>query len=149
MATFPHRYEVRLRWTGHGACGALSAPPRPEIIGGPPPQFEGLEEFWSPEHLLVGAAELCLMSTFLALARRARLAVASYESRAEGVLDRVGPEVLFTGIAIEAAVQTAPGDAARAESLLQTAKKHCIVANSLKVPVTLTTKVYAGAPSAA
>lgn len=141
---FPHRYEVSLDRTG-SLCARLSAPPRSHISGGPPPQFGGIEECWSPEHLLLAAVSLCLMTTFQALAHKARLAVQDYQARAEGVLDKTAAGIVFTEIALQVKLTTTPGDAERAERLLHTAEKHCIIANSLRVPVALAVSVTPGA----
>src|SRR5205814_3587713 len=83
---FPHHYDVHLFAGNEGAI--LAAANRPDIVGGPPPEFDGKQEWWSPEHLLLSSVALCLMTTFQAFARRARLHVAGYESRVEGVLDK-------------------------------------------------------------
>jgi organic hydroperoxide reductase OsmC/OhrA len=40
------------------------------------PEFKGPEGIWSPEELLVGSVNACVMNTFLAYADAARLAVA-------------------------------------------------------------------------
>ncbi len=68
-APFPHHYEANLEWT-EDARGVLSAPSLPDVAGGTPPQFDGREGFWSPEQLLLSAANLCLMTTFQALAKK-------------------------------------------------------------------------------
>ena len=83
---FPHHYDVKLV-VGNGSA-VLTGGSRPAIVGGPPPEFDGRAEWWSPEHLLLSSVGLCLMTTFKALASRSGLAVAGYESRIEGVLDK-------------------------------------------------------------
>ena len=75
-ARFPHHYEVRVEGGSGGAI--VSAAPRPEFRGGPPVEFDGRDDWWSPEHLLLSAAGLCLKTTFEALARRAGVAVIAH-----------------------------------------------------------------------
>ena len=60
MATtpFPHRYSVTL------IADELTEGPRERIRAGAPPQFGGVEDVWSPEHLLIAAALTCLKTTF-------------------------------------------------------------------------------------
>jgi organic hydroperoxide reductase OsmC/OhrA len=130
---FPHRYDVRLSARNEGAI--LAGGRRPDIVGGPPPEFDGRAEWWSPEHLLLSAAGLCLMTTFQAFAARAGLAIAGYESRVEGALDKTPAGLAFTSIRIDVDLQVAEEDRARADQLLQSAKRHCIVANALKPAV--------------
>jgi len=132
---FPHHYDVQV---SSGSAGAiLAGGRRPEIVGGPPPEFDGRPEWWSPEHLLLSAAGLCLMTTFQAFAARAGLRLEGYESRVDGVLDKTAAGLAFTSIAITVDLRVAEADRTRAEPLLQSAKRHCIVANSLKTPVAL------------
>ena len=135
-APFPHRYRVSIE-SEAGAPSRLQAAPRPEIVGGPPPEFGGRDDWWSPEHLLLSSLLLCLEATFRAVAGRARLDVPRYRAQAEGVLDKTEHGLAFTAITIEAELETAGADLERAERLLQSAKAHCIVGNSLKTPVEL------------
>jgi organic hydroperoxide reductase OsmC/OhrA len=132
---FPHHYDVHLFAGNEGAI--LAAANRPEIVGGAPPEFDGRAEWWSPEHLLLSSVALCLMTTFQAFAERARLHVAGYESRVEGVLDKTPAGLGFTAIRLAVDLHVAEEDRARAEQLLQSAKRHCIVANALKPAVEL------------
>jgi organic hydroperoxide reductase OsmC/OhrA len=134
--TFPHRYELNLAWPGQGGA-ALEAAGRRPIEGGAPSEFGGRDSWWSPEHLLLSSLSLCLMTTFEALSRRARLAVLGYDCRAEAILDRVESGLAFTALALHVRVAVAPADAERAPQLLESAKRHCLVANALAVPVTL------------
>jgi organic hydroperoxide reductase OsmC/OhrA len=61
--------------------------------------------------------------------------VEGYESRVDGVLDKTAAGLAFTSIAITVDLRVAEADRTRAEQLLQSAKRHCIVANSLKTAV--------------
>lgn len=134
--TFPHRYDVRLSWPGQGGA-TLDAAPRLPIEGGAPSEFGGRDSWWSPEHLLLSSLSLCLMTTFEALARKARLPVMGYACRAVATLDRTETGLAFTAFGLRVEVEVARADAERAPTLLAAAKKHCLVANALSVPVTL------------
>lgn len=129
---FPHRYETSLhRLEGRKAVMKYgSAHP---LEGAPPPQFDGPEGLWSPEALLLGAAELCLMTTFLSIAERAKLEVPAYQSASEGTLDKTADGLVFTRIVQRVRLSLNPADAERGAELLKKAKKHCIVSNALKV----------------
>ena len=147
MATpFPHRYQVGLLWDGAGG-GTLSGGARPPIEGGAPPEFDGRDSWWSPEHLLLSSLSLCLMTTFQALMTRSDVALAAYESRGEAVLDRVPEGVGFTSIILHVRVKVASDDVERARGLLVKAKSHCIVANALMPPVHLDAVVTADVPA--
>lgn len=140
IAALPHRYEARLEWD-EGRVGHLSAPGRPAIVTGPPPQFDGSPNLWSPEELLLSAAASCFMTTFMTIAGRAGLPVAGLRCVAHGTLDRGEEGFVFTSLRIEARLRTAPAERERALTLLSTAKKHCIVSNALKTPVELDAEV--------
>jgi organic hydroperoxide reductase OsmC/OhrA len=134
-APFPHHYDVRFE--AQGRDGWLTSGPRRPIEGGAPAEFDGRGDVWSPEHLLLSALALCHFTTFQAFARKARLDVIDYEVKANGELSKTAEGLGFTRLALDVVVQVRPGDAPRAEELLGAAKKHCLVANTLKVPVLL------------
>ena len=131
---FPHRYEATLVWEG-GSRGALSSGARPVMVGGPPPEFDGEPGWWSPEHLLLSSANLCLMTTYLALARKSGLEIGQYRSRAEGILEKTKEGIVFTRIALQVSIVAPEPRVEEARKLVETAKKYCIVSNSLKRPV--------------
>ena len=137
---FPHRYETGLRWI-RGREAVLTGDGAPPIEGAPPPQFDGPPGRWSPEALLLSAAELCLMTTFLSVAERAKLAVADYQSRTEAALDKTADGLVFTRILVRVRLSVYAEDVARAKDLLLKAKKFCIVSNALKVPPELEVEV--------
>lgn len=87
IAPFPHHYELSVTAAAEGQ-GRIHAGQRPEIVGGPPAQFGGRDDWWSPEHLLLGAVSLCLLTTFRALADARGVSVIGYSSLVKGILDR-------------------------------------------------------------
>ena len=139
---FPHRYEASLVWEG-GSRAALSSGARPVVVGGPPPEFDGEPGWWSPEHLLLSSANLCLMTTYMVLARKAALELSRYRSRAEGVLEKTKEGIVFTRIALHVSILAPESRLEEAAKLIETAKKYCIVSNSLKRPVEVESTVEA------
>ena len=143
-APFPHRYTVQLRG------GELLAPPRAPIAAGPPPQFGGSDRVWSPEELLVAAVLECLWTTFEAYARRDGLEVRDWSGTGIATLDRGPSGPAFNSIVLTVELAVAPGEVERAQQLLTSAERHCIIANALRAPVTLEGRVRAWPePSAA
>ncbi len=130
-APFPHRYTVRLE------DRQLTAPPRAPIAAGAPPQFGGTDEVWSPEELLVAATLECLWTTFEAYARHDQLEVASWRATGTGILDKGPTGPTFTSITLAVALTVEAADLERARGLLDTAEKHCIISNALRVAVTV------------
>ena len=102
-----------------------------------PPQFPGGHEgFWSPEHLYVASAEICLMTTFLSIAEKSRLEFVQYSSEAVGTLEKTAEGMLMTKIVIKPTVvieDEAKKD--RTLLLLEKAGKYCLISNSMKTEV--------------
>ena len=139
---FPHHYEVELLAGGH-ATGMITASGRPFILGAAPPEFDGPPGHWGPEHLLLSSVALCLMTTYQALAGRARLPMVRYASRAEGILDKTAAGLAFTSIVVQVDLGVEADQIERAERLMESAQRHCIVSNALRVPVIVQARVHA------
>lgn len=104
-----------------------------------PPQFpSGHEGIWSPEHLYVASAEICLMTTFLSIAEKSRLEFVEYSSEAVGTLETIEKGMLMTKIVIRPKVVIRDENKKeRALLLLQKAEKYCLISNSMKTEVTI------------
>jgi organic hydroperoxide reductase OsmC/OhrA len=140
-APFPHHYQVALVAEERGAT--LLAPPRPPLFGGAPPEFDGRDDVWSPEALLLASVSLCVQTTFQALARRKELPLLGWTSRSEGIVDKTAAGLAFTAIKVEANLDVHAEDVARAEQLAATVARHCLISSSLKTPVTVVVRVKA------
>ena len=62
------RYKAKTTWTS-ARRGSLSAVEKSNIVVGSPPEFKGEPDVWTPEELLVGSLNTCIMLTFLSLAQ--------------------------------------------------------------------------------
>lgn len=143
-ASFPHSYAVSLAWDGDSKNqGGLRAVAPEGILTGPPPQFDGTDEVWSPEDLLLAALASCTMTTFLAIARNKKLEVGSYSTDGEAVLDKTKAGLGFTEIILRVDIEVAAGDEEKAERVLAAAHKYCIVANALKPEVRIESTIRA------
>lgn len=133
-----HIYTTSVEWTKQKR-GALSSASLPTLEVATPPNFPGGHEgIWSPEHLFTAAAEVCLMTTFLSLAEKAKLAFRSYKSEAEGKLDKVEKGFLMTKIHIKPTVVIAE-ESRREEvmKLFEKAHTYCLISNSMRTEVTV------------
>ncbi len=137
MADQVHEFETSIGWSG-AKQGVLSAPDLTDMDVASPPAFGGPEATWTPEHLFVAAANVCLMTTFLAIAEFSKLSVRGYRAEATGRLEKVpGEGFQFTAIEIRPRIQLErPSDEARAARILKKAEASCLVAKSMKTPVT-------------
>jgi organic hydroperoxide reductase OsmC/OhrA len=136
-------YESKLEWKG-GKEGDLSAAALAPIVLGAPPEFNGREGTWSPEHLFVASLNGCFMLTFLAIAENSKLALLSYRSTASGKLERVqGDGYQITAVTIKPTVVIGSAqDLARVSRILEKAKQNCFITNSIRSSVKLDPQVY-------
>ena len=132
-----YTYHTAIKWTEQRK-GVISCAGKPDIQVATPPEFKGHEGIWSPEDLFVASANICLMTTFLAVAERAGLVFNSYESAAEGKLELVDGKFHFTAITLKPTI-TLPAntDAAKAKELIEKAEANCLISNSMKAKVSL------------
>ena len=133
-----HTYTTSVTYTEQRE-GVLSSEGLSPFDVASPPQFPGGHEgIWSPEHLYVAAAEICLMTTFLSIAEKSRLEFVTYRSEAVGTLETIEKGMLMTKIVIRPKVVIA--DESKKERtllLLEKAEKYCLISNSMKTEVTI------------
>ncbi len=145
MAGEKHTYRTSVRWDTQKR-GTLSSPGLPDLSVATPPEFPGGHPgIWSPEHLFVSAAEVCVMTTFLAIAENSKLAFVSYSSEAEGTVEKTDHGYEVTGIVIRARVvirEEAARD--RATRIVQKAEENCLISRSMKARVTVEPEVIVG-----
>lgn len=136
-AAFPHHYEVALSWKD-GDRSEISAGARPKIGGGSPPEFDGADlTRWSPEHLILAALSQCLLLTWIALNKRAAIELKGWQSTGSSTLDKTKEGLVFTEFRLKVTLTVPAARAEEARKLVETSKKYCIVANSLKTPAVL------------
>ena len=93
------KYYTVVKWTEQRK-GVISCAGKPDSQVATPPEFKGHDGIWSPEDIFVASANVCMMTTFLAVAERAGLAFTSYECAAEGRLELVDGKFQFTEISL-------------------------------------------------
>ncbi|MBI2280345.1 MAG: OsmC family protein [Bacteroidetes bacterium] len=138
-----HSYNVSLKWE-EGRKGIVSSPELPvKIEVATPPEFDkGVLGIWSPEHLYTAAVLSCFMTTFLAIAEYSKLEYKSFECDAEGVLDKVDGKFLMTEVSLKARlVIDDESKKERAERILEKSEAACLISNSIKTKVNLTTNI--------
>jgi organic hydroperoxide reductase OsmC/OhrA len=140
---FPHHYEVTLNWKGGDRSEILSGTRSP-IPGGSPPEFDGTDlTRWSPEHLVLAALSQCLMLTWISLNKRSAIELKSWESTGSSTLDKTKEGLVFTEFRLKVKLTVPAGREDEARRLVETSKKYCIIANSLKTPAALEVEVAA------
>jgi peroxiredoxin-like protein len=138
-------YESSMEWTG-GKEGRAEARGLPTLDVASPPEFGGPGGRWSPEHLFVASANVCVLLTFVAIADFSKLAFRNAGSSAKGTLEKVeGEGFQFTGIDVHLKIEIEnETDVARAERIVQKAEAACLVSKSMKTPVRVTADITSG-----
>jgi len=137
-------YRTEVEWTGE-RHGDLRAPVLPSLKIDAPPEFQGHEGVWTPEHLFVASVNSCFMTTFLAIAGNSKLEFVSFKSDARGKLERVdGQGFAMTEIVLHPKLVISHArDAERARRILEKAEKHCLISNSIKTDTRLEPEINA------
>ena len=132
MADLPMQYQTRYAWQGEESQGLLSVDGHHDLPVGTPHDVER----FSPEHLLVATAEICLANYVLLIGKLSKLKVIDYRSTAEGELEKEEKAgYRFKRIVIRPQLQVESGDEALAQRVLDKAHRACLVARSLNCPV--------------
>ncbi len=135
-------YTTKVDWT-NGRKGDLTVEGFPAVEVATPPEFDkGIPNTWSPEHLYVASANVCLMTTFLAIAENSKLEFVSFNCKGKGKMERVEKRFMFTEIELTPTiVVTQEKDIERAERIVNKAEEHCLISNSMKTKIILKPKI--------
>jgi peroxiredoxin-like protein len=140
------RYKAKTTWIS-ARRGSLSAAEKSNVVVGSPPEFKGDPDVWTPEELLVGSLNTCIMLTFLSLAQARGLTLAAYESEAEGLLENVEGKFRITEVTVRPHVTVKrEAELDRARELMERAEGECFISNSIKSKVEIIAE-FTGAPS--
>jgi peroxiredoxin-like protein len=141
MATaysLPYLYETDVEWTGERK-GDLESPGLASLQVASPPEFQGHQGMWTPEHYFVASVNSCFMTTFLAIAEMSRLELVSFDSKATGKLDKVeeaGYQMTEVVLKPKLIIRYQK-DLERASRILEKAERNCLISNSIKTKVRL------------
>ena len=131
MQDFPHHYVVAASAKADSNVD-LQSPGLENLQSAGPAEFGGPGDLWSPETLLVAAVADCFILSFRAKARVARLDWNSLSCDVVGQLDRVEKVTRFTNFSIRATLEVPEGtNEDKALRLMEKAKKHCLITDSM------------------
>jgi len=137
-----HYYETKVEWK-EGRVGELTSPTFPSIQVATPPEFKnGVPNIWSPEHLFVASINICLMTTFLAIAENSNLEFSSFSSEATGKLERVDGKYMISEVELKPVVKI-KHEKYREKTLriLDKSEKGCLISNSAKSKIVLNPQI--------
>ena len=129
-----HHYKVDINWE-RDRKGLISSPVLQSTIEvATPPEFsKGMAGIWSPEHLLVGAVNSCLMTTFLAISENSSFSFINFESKADGKLEKIDGKFMMSEIVLTPTVTIHDEkDREKATRLLEKSETACLISNSIK-----------------
>lgn len=134
-----HYYQTEVGWMGQRRGYLRSSADLPAIEVASPPEFNGHEHTWTPEHLFVASLNSCYMATFIAIAEMSKLDIVSFTSFAVGKLEKVeGVGFRLNEIVLKPKlVIKFEYDSERAQRILEKAEKNCFISNSILTEVKL------------
>jgi len=134
-----HFYTTTVNWE-KDRIGNLSSPTLPDIKVATPPEFpKGAPNIWSPEHMFVASANICLMTTFLAIAENSKFDFKSFSSEATGKLEKVDGKFMISEIEFKPVVTI--DDESKKDKAIRLVEKSetaCLISNSMKSKIILT-----------
>ena len=137
-------YRIKVSWVKEKK-GVLSSSGKPDIEVAVPPEFGGHEKIWTPEELFVASVNICIKTTFLYYAQKQNLKFLSYESEAEGVLERVENRFMFTEIKVMPRIKIAlDSQVEKVKEIITLSEKNCLISNSIKSKVEVLPEVIMG-----
>jgi organic hydroperoxide reductase OsmC/OhrA len=135
-------YSTSLRWTGERK-GALSCDGKPDIQVACPPEYGGHEGIWSPEDLFLASVEVCVMTTFLWLAGKEGIEIASYNSNAESIASMVDGEFRMGRVKVQVSVGLLrEEDAPSVERSLENVERSCLISRSINPLVEIVPSIF-------
>ena len=131
-------YRNSLKWLGQKK-GLLNNINKPDIEIATPPEFKGHTGIWTPEDLFVASVNSCIMTTFLYYIGKQGLELLGYESNAEGFLEKIEKQFVFSTIEIKPKILVKQdADIQKVEKLIELCERNCLISNSIRSKV----KVY-------
>lgn len=132
MPDLPMQYHTAYEWQGNAADGTTTIESHHPLPVGTPHDLDR----YSPEHLLVVAAETCLANYVLLIAELSKLTVSTYRSQALGDLEQDEERLYrFKRILIRPEVTFQGATESLARKIVEKAHRMCLIARSINCPV--------------
>ena len=140
-------FETQVEWNG-GYPATMRCQNGTEHAYSAPVEFGGPQGTLSPEDAFIGSANMCLQIVFSGIAKSLRIGLRSYSCRAVGRLETVEGVRKFVGIDLYPKVELVQdGDEEKARKALETAKRKCLVTNSMDLDVRILPDIVRAEPS--
>jgi len=137
-----HYYNTVVKWEEE-RVGILSSPTLNSFKVATPPEFpKGVPNTWSPEHLFVASVNVCLMTTFTAVAENSKLEIESYSCEGKGKLEKVDGNYIISEIELKPLIKIKfEKDKERAERIIHKSEDICLISNSAKSKIILSPQI--------
>jgi organic hydroperoxide reductase OsmC/OhrA len=138
-------YNIQVQWekqeVPYKRMVKLTSEGLPEIIATTPKNRNGFTGYWSPEHLFVAAASICLSTTFLHIAQNSNLKIEKFRVESKAIADSVETDGMNRTVITEIHERfylqlTDSKFEKKAKRVVEKAIENCIIANSVKSKVT-------------
>ncbi len=139
------RFRI-VAWWASGRTGIAKSSSAPNAIHfSSPPALGGVEDWWTPEDLLLCAVASCYTTTFRSVAEHSRFEYTDLQVEVEGDISRAETGYNFGEVLIRANLTVPPAaDHARALKLLHKAEGLCLVSRALSVEKRFEPRVEVG-----
>ena len=137
-----HYYKTNVKWD-EGRIGTLSSPTLESFKVATPPEFpKGVPNIWSPEHLFVASINICLMTTFTAVAENSKLEFETFSCEGNGKLEKVDGNFMISEIELKPEIKIKhEKDVERAERIIRKSEDLCLISNSAKTKIILNPRI--------
>jgi organic hydroperoxide reductase OsmC/OhrA len=136
-----YQYQTHLKWS-ENKKGILGCEAKPDILVACPPEWGGHQGIWSPEDLFVGSVEVCVMTTFLWLAKKENVKFSLFESKATAIAQMVDNSFQFSSINIFVKLNVFNQlDKNKIEDIFSRINDWCVISKSIKPKVCITSQI--------
>lgn len=136
-------FPLRLKWQGSTAGeysrdAVAGTDGKPDLLVSSGTNYGGDAARWNPEDLLGASVAQCHLLTFLALAKKLRLDVRSYDDQVTVFVDTMEKVKRVSKVRLAPLIRVAPGtDVEKVNEMFVKAHKYCFIAQSLKAEVVM------------
>lgn len=103
---------------------------------GPPKEYGGNPNTLNPEEMLVASVNSCIMLVFYHFANKYKVEITSYNSDAEGKVEKTKNGLRFTNVQVKAKIGLAnTNQVEKIEEIARLADQYCLITGSLACPV--------------
>ncbi len=104
-----------------------------------PTQFGGEAGRWTPEDMLVGGVESCILLTSMYFVTKNKIGLKSWTSRATGSMEKGASGLRFTRIDVRVTARVATeADIPKMQEAVKLAEKYCPLSAAVNFPVEFT-----------